>query len=56
MNPVAADLHALFAFAALRLLDGFDRIQVRTASVRHYSMGLFRVTKMRNALVDEMPL
>ena len=28
MNPVAADLDAFFAFTALRLLDGFNRIQM----------------------------
>jgi hypothetical protein len=36
VNPVAADLHALFAFPALRLLDGFNRVQMRTASVNHW--------------------
>ena len=35
MDPGAADLHALFAFATLRLFDGFDCIQVRTASGTH---------------------
>ena len=37
MNPVAADLHALFAFATMRLLDRLnrDRIQMRTASRTH---------------------
>jgi hypothetical protein len=40
MNPVAADLDAFFAFTALRLLDRFDRIQMRTASISH---GLFTV-------------
>ena len=38
MNPVGTDLHAFFAFAALRLLDGLDRIEMRTASVSHYSI------------------
>jgi len=36
MYPSCADFHAFFAFAALRLLDGFDRIEMRTASVRHW--------------------
>ena len=36
VNPATANLHAFFAFAALRLLDGFDRIEMRTASVRHW--------------------
>jgi hypothetical protein len=35
VNPEAADLHALFAFPTLRLLDGFNRIQVSTAPVGH---------------------
>jgi hypothetical protein len=35
MNPVAADLYAFLAFAALRLLDCFDRIQMRAAAVIH---------------------
>ena len=37
MNPVAADLYAFFAFAALRLLDRFDCIQMRTAASSHDS-------------------
>ena len=36
MNPIAADLHAFLAFAALRLLDGFNRVQMSTASVNHW--------------------
>ena len=35
MHPLAADPHALFAFTALRLLDGFDRVEMRAASVGH---------------------
>src|SRR6266702_1807139 len=35
MYPVAADLHAFFAFGALRLLDCFDCIQMRAAAVVH---------------------
>src|SRR6266702_2702069 len=35
MNPVAAALHALCAFGALRLLDCFDCIQMRAAAVIH---------------------
>jgi hypothetical protein len=35
MNPGAANLYALFAFATLRLFDGFDCIQMRTASGTH---------------------
>src|SRR6267378_5441842 len=39
MDPVAADLYAFFAFATMRLLDRLnrDRIQMRTASIGHYS-------------------
>jgi hypothetical protein len=37
MHPVVTDLHALFAFPALRLFDGFDRIQMGTASGGHDS-------------------
>src|SRR5206468_2650955 len=32
---VTTDLHALFAFPALRLFDGFDCIQMRTAAGTH---------------------
>ena len=35
MHPACADLYALFAFAALRLLDGFNRTEMRTPSVGH---------------------
>ena len=35
MNPVRTDLHAFFTFAALRLLDRFNRVEMRTASVGH---------------------
>ena len=36
MNPGCADLDALFAFAALRLLDGFDRSDMSARRViRH---------------------
>src|SRR6266700_1194733 len=37
MNPVAADLHALFAFAPMRLLDRLNRnrIQMRTTLGTH---------------------
>lgn len=38
MNPVVADLHAFFAFAALRLFDRCDRVEMRTASLRHCSI------------------
>jgi hypothetical protein len=35
MNPVVADLHAFFAFKALRPFDRCDRVEMRTASLRH---------------------
>jgi hypothetical protein len=35
MHPPRADLYAFFAFAALRLFDGFNRIQMRTAARTH---------------------
>ncbi len=37
MYPGRTDLHAFFAFATMRLLDGFNRnrIQMRTASAAH---------------------
>src|SRR5438874_13447670 len=35
VNPATANLHAFFAFAALRLLDCFDCIQMRAAAVVH---------------------
>ena len=35
MNPVCADLHAFFAFTALRLFDGRDRVEVRTRGIIH---------------------
>jgi hypothetical protein len=36
--PISSNLHAFFAFAALRLLDRLDRIEMRTASVGHHSI------------------
>jgi hypothetical protein len=35
MNPARTDLHAFFTFTALRLLDRFNRVEMRTASVGH---------------------
>jgi hypothetical protein len=35
----------------LRPLDRCDRVEMRTASVRHYNGSLFRVLNTRNALV-----
>ena len=35
MYPGCANLHALFAFAALRLLDRLDRVKMRAASASH---------------------
>jgi hypothetical protein len=42
MNPARTDLHAFFTFAALRLLDRFNRVEMRAASVRHNRMSLSR--------------
>jgi hypothetical protein len=42
MNPARTDLHAFFTFAALRLLDRFNRVEMRTASVGHCRLNLFR--------------
>ena len=35
VNPVSADLHALGAFANLRLLHGIDRVEMTTTAFRH---------------------
>jgi hypothetical protein len=35
MHPVAADLNAFFAFAAMRLFHRFNRIQMSAASRTH---------------------
>src|SRR5207249_1150960 len=51
MNPARTDLHAFFTFAALRLLDRFNRVEMRAASVRHYETSLFRMTNACNAEV-----
>src|SRR5260370_30930464 len=42
MYPLRADLHAFSAFAVLRLLNGRDRVEMRTASVRHYLKDFYR--------------
>ena len=42
MNPARTDLHAFFTFTALRLLDRFNRVEMRTASVGHCRLSLFR--------------
>ena len=55
MDPARADLHTFLAFAALRLLDRFNRIQMRTALVGHRGISIFRVIKTRNAVVDAIP-
>jgi hypothetical protein len=48
MHPVAADLHALFAFTSLRLLYRRDRVEMRAASVGHYTASVFRAEWLRN--------
>ena len=35
MNPIATDLHALGAFANLRLLHEIDRVEMTTTAFRH---------------------
>jgi hypothetical protein len=35
MHPIVTDLHALHAFATLRLFDGLNRVEMRTTSVNH---------------------
>lgn len=35
MHPVRTDLHALFAFTALRLFDRIDRVKMRATSIGH---------------------
>ena len=35
MNPACADLHALGAFANLRLLHGIDAIEMSTTAIGH---------------------
>jgi hypothetical protein len=51
VDPLRSDLHAFVTLAALRLFDRCGRVEMRTASVRHYSVNLFRVLRTRNALV-----
>ena len=48
MHPVAADLHTLRAFAVLRLFNGRDRIEMRAASVGHWSIYVFRYSDTGN--------
>ena len=48
MNPVRADLHAFLAFAVLRLFNGRDRIEMRAASVGHWSIYVFRYSDTGN--------
>ena len=40
MNPLRADLHALGAFAALRLFNGINRIEMRAAAIAHLRLPL----------------
>ncbi len=35
VDPLRSDLHAFFAFTALRLFDGRDRFEVRTRGIIH---------------------
>ena len=36
VHPVTTDLHARFAFTKVRLFDGRDCVEMRTASIRHH--------------------
>ena len=35
MNPVRTDLHAFFAFTALRVFDRLDRVKMSATSIGH---------------------
>jgi hypothetical protein len=50
MNPARTDLHAFFTFAALRLLDRFNRVEMRTASVGHCRLSFISPRSARNCL------
>ena len=52
MYPGCPDLHTFLAFAALRLFDRSDRLDMRAGWVRHYQISLFRLKITRNAVVD----
>jgi len=52
MYPGGADLHTFLTFAALRLFDRSDRLDMRAGWVRHYKSSLFRLKITRNAVVD----
>jgi hypothetical protein len=48
VNPARPDLHAFFAFTALRMFDVNDCVEMRTASVGHDKLNLFHDKKARN--------
>jgi hypothetical protein len=48
MDPGRADLYALFTFQTLRMFDILDCVQMRTTSISHSNIILFRVIKTRN--------
>ena len=50
MHPARADLHAFFAFTALRMFDVSDCVEMRTASIGHHGMNLFHAATARNVL------
>ena len=49
MYPLCTDLYTFCALTNFRLLDRSNCIEMRAASVGHYSMSLFRVTKTCNS-------
>jgi hypothetical protein len=47
MDPLCADLHALSAFANLRLFDGRDRVEMRAGTIAHLRLLLFEAASRR---------
>lgn len=47
MDPLCADLHALSAFANLRLFDGRDGVEMRAAAIGHLRLLLFEAVSRR---------
>jgi len=50
VNPARANLHAFFAFTALRMFDVNDRVEMRAPSIGHHGMNLFQAATARNVL------
>jgi hypothetical protein len=51
VDPRRPDLHAFLAFAALRLFDRRDRVEMRAPPIRHCDVTLFHVANRRNVLI-----